>query len=267
MPPAVYKKKHRSRPRLNKRFVARHDGYDVYTVNAYAVRCVAQPDEEFANFATHKEFPTLIPKGQIWLSDKNLDKEGVFFIANAVTRLKEENGKDEEKAYTAGLTVERLLREKINKIRFRNGKPHARVPPAIYVEPYITLPDPEFPVQVWVVDGNLVRSYYKTDYTEGGHGYVYRWVPKDQIWIEKDLDRGELPYIVSHEYIEMRLMRDDGIEYDQAHEICSKLEFKLRKGRGLAPLLVPRRRRVLKRDLPRLCSEDVHRYVVGHYLQ
>src|SRR6202011_3256568 len=130
-----------------------------------------------------------------------------------------------------GLGVERALREKLTGLKFRAGKPHKRVPRKLYVEGYITLADLKFPIQVWLVDGNMVRSLYKTDYTEGGHGYVYRWVPKREIWVEKDLDRWELPFILCHEYLELRLMRDKGLAYDKAHEICSKVEFNLRKGR------------------------------------
>src|SRR5437764_15098767 len=115
MPSTVRTRQRRTfRPKLNKRFVATHEGYDVYTVNAFAVRDVAQPDEEFGNFATQEEFPDLIPAGEIWLSDRNLDPEGVFFIANALTRMKKKSeGVPEEAAYTAGLNVERRLREKL----------------------------------------------------------------------------------------------------------------------------------------------------------
>lgn len=42
-------------------------------------------------------------------------------------------------------------------------------------------------IEVWRIDGHLVRCYYKTDYTEGGHGYVYPWCPRNEIWIEKDI--------------------------------------------------------------------------------
>src|SRR5262249_6888306 len=208
------------RPKLHKQFVATHEGWDVYTIDASAVRNIAQPDEEFGNFATHDEFPDLIPKGEIWLGEKNLDKEGIFFIANALTRFKEKDkGSSDDKAYTAGLNVERSLRERLTGLKFLAGKPHKRVPAELYVETYLILPDGKFPIEVWLVDGNVVRSLYKTDYTEGGHGYVYRWVPKQQIWVEKDLDRWELPFIVSHEYLELRLMRDEGVEYDEAHNI------------------------------------------------
>src|SRR4029453_15337671 len=112
-----------------------------------------------------------------------------------------------------------------------------QVPAAIYREPYLALADPQGPVKVWVVDGNLVRSYYKTDYTEGGHGYVYPWVPRPEIWIEDGVDHREIPFIVSHEYLERRLMRDEGIDYDTALDICSRVEFDLRKGKGAMPLL------------------------------
>src|SRR4029078_2936257 len=42
---------HPTRPTLNRRYMATHSGLDFYAVNAYAVRTLAQPDEEFTNFA------------------------------------------------------------------------------------------------------------------------------------------------------------------------------------------------------------------------
>src|SRR5438477_12528769 len=138
------------------------------------------------------------------------------------------------------------MREKLNGAKFRDGKPHKQVPDALYLERYIILPDPRGPVQVWLVDGNLARSYYKTDYTEGGHGYVYRWVPKPEIWVEWAVDRRELPFIVAHEYLELRLMRDAGVEYDPAHEICSTVEFELRKNDRVKMFLAPGRRKLHK---------------------
>jgi hypothetical protein len=117
------------------------------------------------------------------------------------------------------------------------------------------------------VDGSMVRSLYKTDYTEGGHGYVYQWVPKRQIWVEKDLDRWELPFIVSHEYLELRLMREKGIKYDKAHEICAKVEFNLRKGRGGKAILVPGRRMLMKRDLRNLTGDEIFQYVLKTYVK
>ncbi len=259
--------KYHFNPKLHKKRVLTHADYTVYSVNAFAVRDVAQPDEEFGNFATADQFPDLIPDGEIWISEKLAFKEGVFFIANALTQLKRQAAGATEKAYDDGLEVEQVLRQMVNGVAFRDGKPHKQVPDEIYHKHYLTLPDPKGPVQVWVVDGNLVRSYYKIDYTEGGHGYVYPWVPQQQIWIEDGVDRREVPFIVCHEYHERRLMRDEGLDYDSAHEICSTVEFDIRKGRGAASLLVTGRRKLAKKDLPRLTGDDVFDYVLRTHVK
>src|SRR5207248_10627443 len=123
---------HRFYPKLNKRRVLTHEDFTVYAVNAYAVRDVAQSDEEFGNFATHDEFPNLVPKSEVWISEKTAASEGVFFIANALKRMKAKaNGTPEDEAYDAGIEVERFLRERLSGIKFRNGRPHRRVPPKI----------------------------------------------------------------------------------------------------------------------------------------
>ena len=254
-------------PKLNKKCVLVHEDYTVYSVNALAVRNFAELDEEFGNFATQDEFPNLIPKGEIWISEKLAPREGVFFIANALTELTRQADGAADKAYEDALQVEQLLREKLNGVQFRDGKPHKRVPERIYLGKYITLPDPHGPVKVYLVDGNLVWSYYKTDYTEGGHGYVYPWVPKPEIWVENGVDRREVAFIVSHEYLERRLMRDEGIDYDTAHEICSKVEFDLRKMKGATPLLVTGHRKVSKKDLFRLTREEVFQFVMRRYVR
>jgi hypothetical protein len=235
-------------------------------VSAFAVRDVAKPDEEFGNFATRDEFPDLVPEHEIWISEKLAPKEGIFFIANALTQFARRARGAKDKAYDDGLEVERFLRCKINGLEFRDGKPHKQVPGALYLEEYFSLADPLGPVKVLIIDGNLARSYYKTDYTEGGHGYVYPWVPKPEIWIEHGVDRREVPYIVCHEYLERRLMRDQGIDYDTAHEICATVEFDLRKRKGATPLLVHGRRNLGKNDLQRLTADDVFEYVMCNYV-
>jgi hypothetical protein len=253
-------------PRLNKKRVLSHADYAVYSVNGLAVRNVAKPDEEFGNFATQDEFKHLIPKGEIWISEKLCPKEGVFFIANALARCSQKaDGASDP--YDDGLQAEQVLREKVNSIKYRDGKPHRHVPRQIYLERYLIIPDPQGPVEVWLVDGNLVRSYYKTDYTEGGHGYVYNWVPRNQIWVEDGLDRRELPFIVSHEFLERRLMRDAHIEYDKAHEICSRVEFDLRKEKGATPLLVSGRKKLQRSDLPKLARDEVYDFVQKKYVR
>jgi hypothetical protein len=254
-------------PKLNKRLLAVHEGFHVYAVNAFAIRDKARADEEFTNFATREDFPDLIPSGEIWISNKSANREGLFFLANALTSVSERaRGRSEETANTRGLEVERTLRERVNGIAFRDGRPHKRVPDSVYIRYYLTLPDEKFPINVWIVNGNLVRSYYKTDYAEGGHGFVYRWVPKNEIWIDDDVHQREIPFIVAHEYVEHRLMRDEKIDYDTAHDICSRVEFQLRKNRGIKRFLASGRRGIKKGDLQRLTAADLFAFVLKNYV-
>jgi hypothetical protein len=254
-------------PKLNKKLYLAHADCRLFTVNGLAVRNASKSDEEFGNFALHDEFPDIIGEREVWISEKLAPREGVFFAANTLTYLARVAAGAIDQAYTEGLDAERALRESVNGVVFRDGKPHARVPAEIYQGEYVTLPDPKGTVSVRLVDGNLTRSYYKTDYTQGGHGYVYRWVPRAEIWIENGADHRELPFIICHEYLERRLMRDAGLGYDRAHEIASALEFDLRRGKGLTTLLSHSRGKIGKRDLPKLTDETVYEFVNAHYRQ
>jgi hypothetical protein len=192
--------------------------------------------------------------------------EGEFFSANAIARLQAlEDGASEDSAYTIGLNADRKLRAARTGIRYRAHRPSKRISPRIYVRHYLTLPDEEFPIEVWIVDGLRVRSTYMTDYTEGGHGYVYPWVPKNEIWIEETIERAEVPFIVAHEYIEHRLMRDEGMEYDKAHECCSEMEFDLRKADERKQFPNLSRRRFRKTDLPKLTRAEFFDFVQRKY--
>jgi hypothetical protein len=258
------------RPPLHKRHIFTHGSYGVFAVDPLSVRDISLNCEEFGNFAVHAEFPRLIPENESWITDRIADSEGIFFIANALAQLRAREHGDDDRAYDAGENVERFLRHRLRGAEFRAGRPHKRVPKSIYVEQYTTLPDPTRPgedVTVWLIDGAMARDFYKTDYTEGGHGYVYRWVPKPEIWVEVTIERSELPYVVSHEFIERRLMHDAGLDYDTAHEICSKVEYNLREGKRPLDRLTTGHRKLSKTDLPRLAKDEVFEYVVNHYVK
>jgi len=62
-------------------------------------------------------------------------------------------------------------------------------------------------------------------------------------------------------------MRDAKLDYDTAHEICSKVEFQLRKNEPIKLFLAPGRRKMTTGDLPQLTSEDFFDYVVKHYVR
>jgi hypothetical protein len=66
------------------------------------------------------------------------------------------------------------------------------------------------------VNGKAVRDYCDVEYAEGGHGLVYSYIPKNEIWIENSLSTRETQFIVLHELHERNLM-SKGKDYHHAH--------------------------------------------------
>ncbi len=77
---------------------------------------------------------------------------------------------------------------------------------------------------VYIVDGLVVRNEIDIDYVAGGHGYVYDYIPQNEVWIERDVEPVERPYVLLHELVEIRHMRDYLWKYDRAHEEANRVE-------------------------------------------
>ena len=79
-------------------------------------------------------------------------------------------------------------------------------------------------VSVWIVNGRLVRSVFDVDFTEGGHDYVYEFVPENEVWIDDAIVDSERGYILLHELHERNRMAG-GLPYNEAHAESSGLEY------------------------------------------
>jgi hypothetical protein len=84
-------------------------------------------------------------------------------------------------------------------------------------------------VCVYLVDGPVVRRDIDIDFTEGGHGAVYGYIPKKEVWIEKEESEEERNFLLLHELHEYRLMTDEGLEYEEAHQRASAIEQDCRR--------------------------------------
>jgi hypothetical protein len=128
-------------------------------------------------------------------------------------------------AYEMAIKKEKKLRE--NYKSKNAGDTNEKADKSLYNKEYCKLKDVET-LTVWLVDGEKVRNKYKTDFMEGGHGYVYKWIPDDEIWIEDGLKNNEIPFIVLHEFVERTFMKKNKMKYDDAHDIASKVEWSIR---------------------------------------
>jgi len=86
-------------------------------------------------------------------------------------------------------------------------------------------------ITVWLVDGPAIRRELDVDFTMGGHGYHYLYIPLDEVWIDQANSRGgDLWPTIWHEYFERILMRG-GMHYEAAHKFACRLEILLRDGK------------------------------------
>jgi hypothetical protein len=68
-----------------------------------------------------------------------------------------------------------------------------------------------------LVDGTYVRNHYDSDFSQGGNGHAYPFVPKSEIWVDAITPEGEIALVTFHECEEFELM-DRGMTYDRAHD-------------------------------------------------
>ena len=81
---------------------------------------------------------------------------------------------------------------------------------------------------VWQVDGLLVRNTIYLDFVEGGNGSRYKFVPENELWVEKVTAPEELAPIILHEATECLAMID-GKTYDEAHDEANAREMVCRQ--------------------------------------
>ena len=82
---------------------------------------------------------------------------------------------------------------------------------------------------IYVIDGNQVRDLYDEDFLKGGHGYCYSYIPKNEIWIEKDVIYDNEPELLAHEIFEYFQMKNLGLTYEKAHSHAESIELALRQ--------------------------------------
>jgi len=87
-------------------------------------------------------------------------------------------------------------------------------------------------VYIVYVDGSIVRTHIDPWFVCGGHGYVYTYVPKEEIWIDIKMDRRDISHIILHESLERELMSKKKKSYDVAHEYATVAEKESRRKAG-----------------------------------
>ena len=182
-------------------------------------------DEEFTNFGQHYRFP-FIPSNELWLDDATESDEQQFFIDHLLVENRlMAKGASYEKALVAGDQAERKERRRSGDVA-RLTHHGQKLPDGHDVHKRLWK-ELENSVAVWIVSGRMVRSVFDIDFTEGGHDYVYEFVPEKEVWIDDDILEPERPYVLVHELHERNRMAT-GWAYSKAHAESSRVEYRCR---------------------------------------
>lgn len=199
--------------------VSERGNITIWVVDGTYVR--AHLDIEFTNYAQHGGI-ACVPKNEFWLDKEASEDEQKFFIDHLLVEHRlMEKGMDYDEALVAADKKEMSERKKSGDIKKLTRSSDLPDPHNVHVRLWKKL---ESGLSVWIVDGRLVRSVFDIDFTEGGHDYVYEFVPQNEVWIDNDLEEIERPYVLLHELHERNLMAK-GWSYDNAHEDASKIEY------------------------------------------
>jgi len=175
-------------------------------------------DVNFTNFGHHWTFD-FIPKNDLWIDRNSTHSERPFFIDHMIweRRLM----KDYKVSYKKALEyADRKERDE----RGSSGGTHKNVLPKLSADVQKKYWKKVGDAKVYLVNGKKVREIYYIDFTGGGHGYVYGFIPKDEIWIEKEVhEEKEKKLDLLHEIAERDHMKG-GMNYSKAHDLATKAE-------------------------------------------
>jgi hypothetical protein len=192
-------------------------GFHVYLVDVEYVR--DKIDDEMAEYATHYSMKE-VPKGEIWIADDVRPSEIPYWIRESLAEQRYcANGKCAEKSEVEAFKTEYSFRKHIKDV--------GKIKTGVYKK--------IGPITIWWVNGEAVRSTYNSDWQDGGHGYIYEYIPKNEIWLENRLHGTDAQAILLHEVHEMNRMRFQHWPYLKAHNEANKIEGEARKNPKLLP--------------------------------
>ena len=199
----------------------------MWLVDGHAIR--DQLDVEFTNGAHHFT-RGYVPHDEIWL-DREAPGAGewqFWAMRQRIERALMAQGQPYLRALRTGARIERDER------RLARGIPGPALPAEVQRSARKERLGREGGREIWLVDGRAVRDLAYVDFTLGGHGFRYRFIPRREVWLDDAVRPSERAFILHHELVELNLMANAGLSYDLAHARASRAEVILRKGRRAA---------------------------------
>jgi hypothetical protein len=207
----------------------RIDDLDIWRVDGHAIR--DRIDVDFTN-GHHHYSRRYVPIREIWVDRDapGADEWRFWALRQAFERARMAKGEPYARAVVAAARHERQERRRVAGLADRTTRVTIE---EVRAAAHRRIIGERAGCTVWLVDGRAVRDLAYVDFTLGGHGRRYRFIPRREIWIDDAVRAQERPAILEHELVELRHMAA-GLSYPQAHELASRAERRFRR-QGAAP--------------------------------
>jgi hypothetical protein len=94
-------------------------------------------------------------------------------------------------------------------------------------KPYVRMIVTVSKFRVWLVDGRFIRTRIDEEFTNFGQHFRFRFIPRNEFWIDHLHAPGEEHFYIDHLLVENRLMAG-GMDYTHAHRSSSHIEYTFR---------------------------------------
>jgi hypothetical protein len=206
------------------------DNYNVWIVDGNQVRL-----KIFSSFlygGNEQRYP-FNPKGEIWIDNAISCEEYYLTLVHELNErhLMAKFGWKYITAHDSSLSLEQTIRhsneeicraheaslKKVSATDFSNIKEIRGISDSIQIQNIYRVPmGTREGINIWIVDGYMVRKNIYPDFGFSGNDLSYHFIPEKEIWIDGQVTCEETEYSISTELKERQLMAA-GKSYDDAY--------------------------------------------------
>jgi hypothetical protein len=211
-------------------YMGKVQNYNIWIVDGNMVRL-----KIFSSFlygGNEQRYP-FNPKGEIWIDNAITCEEYYLTLAHELNErhLMAKFGWKYLTAHDSSLSLEQTIRhsneeicrsheallKKVSPTDFSNIKEIRGIPDSISIQNIYRVPmGKREGIDIWIVDGYMVRKNIYPDFGFSGNDLSYHFIPPKEIWIDGQVSCDETEYSIGCELMERKLMQQ-GKSYDDAY--------------------------------------------------
>src|SRR5665811_1460004 len=223
-------------------YMGKADKYNIWIVDGNQVRL-----NIFSSFlygGNEQRYP-FNPKGEIWIDNAISCEEYYLTLAHELNErhLMAKFGWKYITAHDSSLSLEQTIRHsnekicmeheaslrKVSPTDFSNIKEIRGIPDSIKIQNIYRVPaGTREGIDIWIVDGYMVRKNIYPDFGFSGNDKSYHFIPQKEIWIDGQVSCDETEYSIATELKE-RILIESGKSYDDAYSDAIDITDKLRE--------------------------------------